>query len=156
MYGVLCGNMARGADTEAVEKEEIRYITDHPEIDGIEDLDGDVEHLDIGIDNLDDLSRGDVVNYVGDGDPDGGFVVTGRHESSGGTTDETDVIEMKEVNRYSDTLHSRPGSVAYLHSRGVFGELEVRTGWSAFRTRLAGSVREKHDAIRLRRGGFDG
>lgn len=147
--------MAREADTEAVE-EEIRYITDHPEIDGIEDLDGNIKKHGIGIGNLDDLSPGDVVRYMSERDPEGWFVVTGRHESSGGTTDETDVIEMKEVNRYSDTLHSRPGSVAYLHSRGVFGELEVRTGWSAFRTRLAGSVREKHDAIRLRRGGFDG
>lgn len=146
--------MAREADTEAVEDE--RYITDHPEIDGIEDLDGDVEEYDVGIDNLDDLSRGDVVQYTGDGDPNAWYRVTGRHASSGSYTDQTDVIEMKAVNRYADTLASRPGSVAYLHSQAVFGELEARTGWSAFRTQLAGSVREKRDAIRIRRGGFDG
>ncbi len=147
--------MAQEADTEAVE-EEIRYITDYPEIDGIEDLDGNVERYDVGIDNLDNLSEGDVVQYTGEGDPEGWFIVTGRHASSGSYTDQTDVIEMKAVNRYSDTLHSRPGSVAYLHSQAVFGELEARTGLQAVMTRLSGSVREKRDAIRLRRGGFDG
>lgn len=138
--------MAREAATEA---NEIRYVTDLPEIDGIEDLDGDVEKYGIGIDNVDDLSRGDVVNYVGDGDPDGWFVVTGRRESRG-TTDTTDVIEMQAANRYSQTLLSRLGSVADLHSRAAFGDLEVRTGLRALATRLAGSVREIRDGIRLR------
>lgn len=146
--------MARDAATEeeGTDDEELRVITDHPDIDGFEDLTGEIEGCDLGIDTLDALSRGDLLSYHRGHDADGWFVVTGRHDASGKTEDETDIIEMSVLNSYDDTLLSEQASVAYLHSLAVFGELEVQTGVRAFVTRLAGKVREKRDAMEFRRG----
>jgi hypothetical protein len=112
---------------------ETRNTLDLPGIDGIEDLDGDVDGLDV---HLDDLTPGDVVTVHAQEDSTE-YVVTGRHESAGKTIDETDVIELTAIDP-SDALLSHPMSVASMHHRALLGEIEIETGLRGIATWLIG------------------
>lgn len=112
---------------------EARNALDLPGINGIEDLDGDVDGLDV---HLDDLTPGNVVT-IHDPETSAQYLVTGRHESAGNTIDETDVIELTAIDP-SDALLSYPMSVASMHHRALLGEIEVETGWRGIVTWLIG------------------
>lgn len=110
---------------------ETRHILDLPGIDGIEDLDGDVDGLDT---HLNDLTPGNVVT-IHDADVPTQYVVAGRRDSLEKSLDKTDIIELEALNP-SETLLSRPMTVAGLHHRAARGEIEVETGWRGLVTWL--------------------
>lgn len=118
---------------------EARNALDLPGINGIEDLDGDVDALDV---DLNDLTRGTVVTMDdrGDGTEAVRCVVTGRHESSGSGIDQTDLIELKALDP-SEPWLSDTASVAVLHHKAARGEIKVDSGWRGIATWLLGRGR---------------
>jgi hypothetical protein len=113
---------------------EARNALDLPGIDGIEDLDGDVDRLEV---HLDDLTPGNVVT-IHDPEESHKYLVTGRHESqTSDIVDQTDVIEMTALDP-SKSIVSGDRSVASLHHRAMYGKIEVETGWRGIATWLIG------------------